>query len=197
MIGQQAAAKLAGGEWSFKPDPTRSGFGQAAIGVPGALWGAGVRSCTWEACEVAHVGNYGIELSQGCHKNRIWRCRLTDLGAGGVKIGEVAIRDPDSEQTFGNELSDCTITDGGNLFPSCRRRSGSASRTTTPSPTTTSTTSTTRPSRSAGPGATRTAARHNVVEYNHIHHIGMSDGQPPILSDMGGIYTLGVQAGHA
>ncbi|MGA2035711.1 MAG: hypothetical protein ABSG68_25970, partial [Thermoguttaceae bacterium] len=45
-IGQQAAEKLAGSEWSFKPDPTRSGFMQAAIGVPGAIWGAGVRSCT-------------------------------------------------------------------------------------------------------------------------------------------------------
>ncbi|MGC8642797.1 MAG: hypothetical protein ACP5XB_23300 [Isosphaeraceae bacterium] len=39
IVGQQDAAQVAGAEWSFKPDPTKSGFGQAAIGVPGALWG--------------------------------------------------------------------------------------------------------------------------------------------------------------
>ena len=101
------------------PIRLRSGFGQAAIGVPGAVAGTGVRYCAFEACDVSHIGNYGIELSHGCQKNRIARCTLTDLGAGGVKLGEVAIRSPENEQTFGNELSDCTIADGGNLFPSC------------------------------------------------------------------------------
>jgi hypothetical protein len=34
------------------------------------------------------------------------------------------------------------------------------------------------------------------VEYNHIHHIGRKyDGLPPILSDMGCVYTLGNQEG--
>ena len=34
------------------------------------------------------------------------------------------------------------------------------------------------------------------MEFNHVHHIGVkSDGDGPILSDMGGIYTLGFQAG--
>jgi hypothetical protein len=196
MIGQQAAAKLAGGEWSFKPDPTRSGFGQAAIGVPGAVWGAGVRSCALEACEVSHVGNYGIELSQGCHKNRISRCKLTDLGAGGVKIGEVAIRDPDSEQTFGNEISDCTITDGGNLFPSCVAVWIGQSHDNTVAHNEIQGFWYTAISIGWTWGYARSAAQRNVVEYNHIHHIGTkSDGQPPILSDMGCVYTLGDQEG--
>ena len=38
--------------------------------------------------------------------------------------------------------------------------------------------------------------RRNVVEANHVHHIGIkADGEQPILSDMGGIYTLGNQDG--
>src|SRR5678815_714683 len=36
----------------------------------------------------------------------------------------------------------------------------------------------------------------NVIEHNHVHHVGKPSDEPePILSDMGGIYTLGKQAG--
>ena len=36
----------------------------------------------------------------------------------------------------------------------------------------------------------------NRIEWNHVHHVGaLSDGDGPILSDMGGIYTLGNQRG--
>ena len=41
-----------------------------------------------------------------------------------------------------------------------------------------------------------TIAKGNIIEFNHVHHIGIrSDAEGPILSDMGGIYTLGVQPG--
>jgi len=196
MIGQETAAKLAGDLWRFKPDPTRSGFGQAAIGVPGALWGTGVRSCTLDACEVSHIGNYGIELSQGCQKNRISHCTLTDLGAGGVKIGEVAIHDPENEQTFGNEISDCKITDGGNLFPSCVAVWIGQSHDNTIAHNDIHGFWYTGISIGWTWGYAKSAAQRNIVEYNHIHHIGMkSDGMLPILSDMACVYTLGNQEG--
>jgi hypothetical protein len=39
-------------------------------------------------------------------------------------------------------------------------------------------------------------ATNTLVAWNHVHHIGVrSDGDGPILSDMGGIYTLGLHAG--
>jgi len=195
-IAQHAAAKLAGDEWSMKPDATRSGFGQAAIGVPGAIWGSGVRSCTFESCEVSHIGNYGVELAQGCQKNRISHCQLADLGAGGVKIGEVAIRGPENEQTFGNEISDCTIIDGGNLFPSCVAVWIGQSHDNTIAHDDIHGFWYTAISIGWTWGYSKSAAQRNIVEYNHIHHIGTkSEGLPPILSDMGCVYTLGNQEG--
>ena len=181
-------------EWCL--DRATSGFSQAAIGMPGAVWAVGARSCTFEACEVSHIGNYGIELSRGCQKNRIVDCTFTDLGAGGVKIGETAIRDAEKDQTFGNEISDCTIADGGNLFPSCVALWVGQSHDNTIAHNDIHGFWYTGISVGWTWGYGKAAAQRNVVEHNHVHHIGVkSDGQPPILSDMACIYTLGDQEG--
>jgi hypothetical protein len=188
-------------EWFFdergpKPGPAPSGFGQAAVGVPGAVGAVGARSCTFDACEVSHVGTYGIELARGCQKNRITRCTLCDLGAGGVKIGEVVIRDPQSGQTFGNEISDCTISDGGNLFPSCVAVWIGQSHDNTIAHNDIHGFWYTAVSVGWTWGYGRSAAQRNIIEQNHIHHIGRkTDADAPILSDMACIYTLGDQAG--
>jgi len=173
-----------------------SGFAQAAVGVPGAIYGEGARYCTLEECAVAHIGNYAIEFSRGCRNNHVISCALFDLGAGGVKIGETGIRDNEAEKTSRNEIRDCQIYDGGRVFHPAVGiwvgqsydnqivhnhihdfyYSGLSIGWTW--------------------GYGNTLAGGNVVEFNHIHHIGVrSDGDGPILSDMGGIYTLGMQPG--
>src|SRR5206468_2948975 len=70
----------------------RSGFNQAAVGVPGAVRADGIKSCVFDRCTFAHLGTYGLDLSHGCQNNRVTACVLTDLGAGGVKIGETRVR---------------------------------------------------------------------------------------------------------
>jgi parallel beta-helix repeat protein len=172
------------------------GFNQAAWGVPGAVWGQGVHNCVIEDCTIAHAGNYGIELGRGCQNNKISYCTLTDLGAGGIKLGETKIRMADAEQARSNEISDCTIADCGQCYPSAigvwlaqtdknlvahndihgLRYTGISVGWTW--------------------GYGNALAGDNVIEFNHVHHIGTpADGVEPILSDMGAIYTLGKQPG--
>ena len=197
-VGAQAAARATGKQWSFESDTSRSGFGQAAIGVPGAIRGNGVRDCAFEGCEVSHVGNYAIELAEGCQRNRITHCTLTDLGAGGVKLGEVSLRDDRRQQSFENEVADCTITDGGNLFPSCVAVWVGQSHDNRIVHNEIHGFWYTALSIGWTWGYGKAQSQRNLVEYNHIHHIGKkSDSFEPILSDMGGIYTLGNQEGTA
>ena len=178
--------------------PEVGGYPQAAVGVPGAIHGEGVRKCAFEGCAFAHLGGYAIELAGGCSANRIADCEMTDLGAGGIKLGERVVQRAKAWQTHGNELVRCHIHDGGLLFHSAVGAWLGQ----------------TYNNRIAhnhihdfyytgisvgwswGYGAALT--RKNVIENNHIHHIGRrSNGDGPILSDMGGIYTLGVQPGTA
>ncbi|MGQ9608618.1 MAG: right-handed parallel beta-helix repeat-containing protein [bacterium] len=181
-------------EW-WLPEGT-SGYAQAAVGVPGMIYGNGVRNCLWEKCSIAHASNYGIELSKGCKRNKILYCDIFDLGAGGIKIGETVIRNNETEITSDNEIRDCHIHDGGMIFhPAVGIWIGQSPN-----------------NRIAynhihdfyytgvsigwtwgyGPAI----ATGNILEANHIHHIGIkSNGDGPILSDMGGVYTLGLHEG--
>jgi hypothetical protein len=140
------------------------------------------------------MGTYALELGEGCRGNIVRRCGLFDLGAGGIRIGETVIREKEDERTSGNTVIDCRIYDGGRIFHSAigvwigqsgMNRifhnqihdfyySGISLGWTW----------------GYGPAL----AQGNIVAMNHVHHIGvLSDGDGPILSDMGGIYTLGNQ----
>jgi hypothetical protein len=178
------------------PKPEVGGFAQAAVGVPGAVRGEGVRHGQFEACAFAQLGGYGLELARGCQQNRVTGCTFADLGAGGLKLGETAIRNTDAEVARDNEVSDCLIRHGGRVFHSAIGvwigqspgnrilhneihdfyYTGISIGWTW--------------------GYGRALATNNVVEWNHVHHIGVqSDGDGPILSDMAGIYTLGLHRG--
>ena len=187
-----------GTEWSSTADPKRSGFNQAAVGVPGAIGGVGVRDCAFESCRVEHVGTYGLELGGGCQKNRITHCVFNDLAArrnqarrGGPfarRLGRANFRhrnlpiarSPMEEISF-QVASGLWIGEAYDNVVSHNEIHGlwytgiSIGWTW-------------------GYGAS--SAQRNLVEYNDVHHIGMkADGDAPILSDMGGIYTLGNQEG--
>jgi len=172
------------------------GFSQAAVGVPSAVWGEGVWNCVFEACTFANLGTYGLELARGCRSNLIVRCEFDDLGAGGVRLGETSIRANVSEQSGDNEISDCHIHHGGKVFQSA------IGVWIGQSPNNRVTHNLIHDFYYTGIsigwtwGYGPALATNNLVEWNHIHHIGVqSDGDGPVLSDMAGIYTLGRQPG--
>lgn len=178
------------------PNAEVGGFGQAAIGVPGAVWGQGVKDTDWINCEFVHLGDYGLELARGCQNNQITSCEFADLGAGGVKLGETSIRSKPSEQAGNNELSNCSIHDGGKIFHSA------IGVWIGQSPNNRLTHNSIHDFYYTGIsigwtwGYGPSIATNNLVAFNVVHHIGKtSAGDGPILSDMGGIYTLGMQPG--
>jgi parallel beta-helix repeat protein len=137
-----------------------------------------------------------LELGRGCQSNRIWRCEFTDLGAGGIKIGETAIRKEVAEQAGANEISDCRIYDGGKTFQSAIGVWIGQSPNNRIVHNVIHDFYYTGISIGWTWGYGPALASNNIVEFNHIHHIGVkSDGDGPVLSDMAGIYMLGKQPG--
>jgi hypothetical protein len=189
----------------WEPPKELSGYGQAADGALGVIYAVGSQYCKWENCTIAHIGSYGLELAQGCQNNQINESEFFDLGAGGIKISsslrpclrrEKGCNLGDVIPTHSNQVTNCHIYDGGRIYHGAvgiwvghsynneisRNHihdfyySGISVGWTW--------------------GYAESLARDNLVELNHIHDIGkLSNGDGPILSDMGGIYTLGVQRG--
>jgi hypothetical protein len=181
---------------SPEPEAEIGGFAQAAIGVPGAVWGEGGHECTFENCTFSNLGNYGLELGRGCVSNRIIECEFSDLGAGGMKIGETAVRQNEAEQSGFNEIANCNIHDGGKMFASAIGLWIGQSANNRITHDLIHDFYYTGMSIGWTWGYGPSMATNNLVEFNHVHHIGVkSDGDGPILSDMGGIYTLGKQPG--
>ena len=168
------------------------GYGdpQAAVTVPAVVSAKGTRQCTVEGCEVAHVGTYGIWFSRGCKDNRIEQNHIHDLGAGGIRIGEAVMAKTDTAESTRNVIANNYIHDGGHIYPAgIGIWLAHASHNTIGH---NEIHSLNYSGMSIGwnwsDAPTRT--HHNVIEHNHIHHVVRG-----VLSDAGGIYTLGTQIG--
>ena len=60
---------------------------QAGIEVPGALQFDYAERCAVTGGGIEHIGNYGIEVGVGCADIEISHNHITDVGAGGIRIG--------------------------------------------------------------------------------------------------------------
>jgi hypothetical protein len=163
---------------------------QAAANLGGTVSLAGARHCAIEDCEVRHVGLYAIDLADGCRGNRVVGNEISDCGGGGVKLSGADARGPACRRSGNTRITDNHIHACGRVFHSAV-------------------------------GVILRHAADNVVAHNHIHDLfytGISCGWVwgygesvtrgnrieanhvhdlghGWLSDMGGIYTLGIQPG--
>jgi Right handed beta helix region len=60
---------------------------QAGIEVPGAIQFKYAERCAVTGSRVEHIGNYGIEVGVGCADLEFSHDRVTDIGAGEIRIG--------------------------------------------------------------------------------------------------------------
>jgi len=163
---------------------------QAAIPASSAVEAVGAVDFLVERCTFAHSGGYALELGRGSQHNQVLANEFYDLGAGGVKVGEPDIRGNRAERNYDNVIADNQIHDLGLVY-------------------------------AAGVGIWVLQSGRNQIIHNHVHDLyytaisagwtwgyekNLSSGNliafndlhsigKNILSDMGGIYTLGVQPG--
>ena len=177
----------------YRPELDYGSAPQGACHVPGAISFSGARYCRVENCRIQNIGWYGIELTAGSCGNHLVGNTIVDLGAGGIKAESRGYPNsdvPPPRRSGGNRITDNHIGDGGHVFHAalgvhCMDCFGTVIAHNH-----------IHDFFYSGINCGWTwgygvhVAKDNLIEKNHIHDIGHG-----VLSDMGGIYILGVQPG--
>lgn len=175
-------------DWSMGPKGYSDG--QAAIDYHGAVRAQNAVGCAFLDCVVSHVGGYGLELEKGCKENQVVRCEVTDTGAGGIRIGETALRKEEADKTLGNVVTDNHVHDIGLVFPAGVAIWVGHSAKNQLAHNHIHDTYYSAFSIGWSWGYGPSGAQENVIEQNLVHDIGRG-----MLADMGGVYTLGTCTG--
>jgi hypothetical protein len=163
---------------------------QAAVEVGAAFDAQFAESCVVQDCIFTRLGGYAIDFGRGCRRNHVSGCEMFDLGGGGVRLGETDLHNATVAPNFGNSVTDNHIHHIGVVNAPAVGVLVLLSASNTIAHNEIDDTYYTAISVGWTWGYGPTPCRGNIVEFNHLHDIGQG-----MLSDMGGVYTLGLQPG--
>lgn len=164
---------------------------QAAVRVPGHLRAEAAVDCTIEQCVFEHLGGYALEFGRACQRNRVVGNTIFDIGGGGIRLGVTDDKQSDPfTANHSHVISDNEMHALGRVNAPAVGVLILQSGTNRVAHNHIHDLYYSAISIGWNWGYQETPCRENIIEFNHLHDIGKG-----MLSDMGAVYTLGIQRG--
>jgi len=175
-----------GSDWK----PMARWASQAASDLPAAVTMFNSSYMKFEECSFDHIGNYAIEIQTKVNNVTFDHCSVSDIGAGGFRITGANVVPVTEDVPHDIVITDCTVSEYGRVYRCAVGILLKYAYDCTISHNNIFDGYYTAISVGWSWGYADHATSGITVEKNHIYDIGQG-----ILTDLGGIYTLGIQPG--
>jgi len=183
-----AGARYAGGQAGFHFIDKKAG-GLPRRPIAPAVEVTNARGVRFQRCSFRHLGGGAVSLGRGCRNSAIVGCTVTDVAGNGVMLGEASPKPAPAGIAGANTVRDCLIERCGAVYYGAIGIWVGLSGDNVIAQNEVRLMPYTGISVGWRWNPTPTVCKGNLVKGNHIHHV------MGILSDGGGIYTLGRQPG--